>query len=296
MKIAWFTPFSKKSAIGRVGKSICECFSKQGEVTIFVPDQDDMIETSIDVQYISDDIVENGIQGYDYCIYNMGNYYAFHGRIYEVLKRHPGIVIFHDQTMLDFWIAYFYNLYGANAFDKFTELLRRYEGNIDQEECYAAFNGCRRAEYPLLQPFLENAIGVFSHSISFCGKVSTYFNGKIGYSYLPCEIIKIPNKIGKIHEIKHLIDNAHYDGKKVCISNGMVQETKLIDVIQNVFLNSPKLQDKFLYLVIGSYDGVYGETIAKKADCSLQGCMKMMGYQPYDCMSYAISRVCLKQI
>lgn len=288
MKIAWFTPFSKKSAIGKVGKTICECFAKQGEVTIFAPDSEDLIETPIDVQYISEDIIKNGVKGYDYCIYNMGNYYAFHGRIYEVLKRHPGIVIFHDQTMLDFWISYFNIVDGANAFERFTDFLQRYEGDLDRDECYAAFNGYRREEYPLLAPFLENAKGVFSHSQSFCDKLSTCYNGKIGYSYLPCDEIELPSEISEIHEIERLIEDAHKEGKKVCVSNGMVQETKLIDVIQDALLNNKTIQDNYLYLVIGSYDGKYGEKIAKNADSKLQGCMKMMGYQTYDVMVYAL--------
>ena len=49
MKIAWVTPFSNKSAIGMVGREICEELSKECDIDIWAFETEDLIETSVNV-------------------------------------------------------------------------------------------------------------------------------------------------------------------------------------------------------------------------------------------------------
>ena len=49
MKIAWFTPFVKTSAIGKVSAQICEELSRHHAVEIWTPHREDLQETSVPV-------------------------------------------------------------------------------------------------------------------------------------------------------------------------------------------------------------------------------------------------------
>ena len=50
MKIAWFTPFVKTSAIGKVSAQICEELSRHHAVEIWTPHREDLKETSVPVR------------------------------------------------------------------------------------------------------------------------------------------------------------------------------------------------------------------------------------------------------
>ncbi len=109
MKIAWFTPFGIKSAIGAYSKHAAEALAQyEGAVVdLFVEKQDKMHETTLRKIFFKDyEDVEDLLPSYDAVIYNMGNYAPFHAAIYDVLLAYPGIVISHDVSMAEFMLGY----------------------------------------------------------------------------------------------------------------------------------------------------------------------------------------------
>ncbi len=73
MKIAWFTPFHTKSAIGQVGRLVCEELQKTAEVDIWTFNRDNVIQTSVPVMYFASRQFDSSKrQKCDYIVYNMG--------------------------------------------------------------------------------------------------------------------------------------------------------------------------------------------------------------------------------
>ena len=116
MKIAWFTPVDKRSAIGKVSLTICERLSKDHLVDIWGYEKENILETDLNIiAYDPSALDVKALKRYDYIVYNMGNYAGYHWAIYEVMLRVPGIVILHDRTMHSFFKQYCGIKYGAGS-------------------------------------------------------------------------------------------------------------------------------------------------------------------------------------
>ena len=55
MKIAWFTPFTRKSAIGKISALICEELAKNHEVEVWTQHREELIATTVHVVAIAQD-------------------------------------------------------------------------------------------------------------------------------------------------------------------------------------------------------------------------------------------------
>jgi len=109
MKIAWFTPFSTKSAIGKYSQIITEELAKTCEVDLWISDTAELLDTTLRViLFSSEGNYQESLLAYDYVIYNLGNYLDFHKHIYNISCQHPGLVILHDFVMQHFFVGYHY--------------------------------------------------------------------------------------------------------------------------------------------------------------------------------------------
>ena len=300
MKIAWFTPFTKKSAIGMISKQIAEELSKQHmSVDIWCDVDKDIIETSVNIiHYSADTININVLDTYDFTIYNLGNYLTYHYNIYRVMKKHKGIVIFHDQTMGSFWWQLFFNRISLNEdILDYQDEYRLIFGNLLEYKNYTFSEflaNCRFdfEKMPIemsLRPFLKYATGIFTHAMFFLDSLKDISNIPMEFSYLPCSEVmnrEINNEMD--NQVKLIMQNAKKEKRKIIVSNGIVQSVKRIDKIVSVLLQESWLQSKICYIVIGSYSGSYGEMLENYSKNELQGCLFMMGYQDYDTMFYVI--------
>lgn len=297
MKIAWFTPFSCKSAIGMVSRDICEKLSEKEEVDIWTHDTSDIISTKLKVNSFSagDDL--SVLKEYDHIIYNMGNFAGNHRDIYDVSQRYSGIVILHDQTMSGFWGQYYtFPEYGGDAaagFSPYIELFRSSYGQAAAEYAetayksghYPVFTYGDMGKFHLIEPTIKNALGVFTHAGFFCNEIKKCYNGPVGYSYLPC---KHSETAECDHEIFDVIRQAKNSGRKIIVSNGMVHPVKQIDKVADVLANDSDIAENIVYIVIGEYGGEYGGKLKGLSENELNGCLYLMGYQPYDIMNHVL--------
>lgn len=299
MRIAWFTPFAKGSAIGEVGKQICEELSKSITVDIWTNNNNDIIETGVNIITFKHDDNLSKLLNYDFIIYNFGNFAGYHREIYDVSRRYPGIVICHDQTMSSFFGQYYtFSEFGGDnsesGYKAYAEFLNKYCGKAASEEMYKGksldyfpiYEYGELKKIHLLEPVLENSLGLFSHAEFFCGKVKSFYNRPMSFSYLPCKIEE--KAVCRDKRIGEIISSAKKQNKRILVSNGIVHPVKQIDKIAEVLKNNPKLAQKTIYIVIGSYGGDYGKELEALAENELKGCLFMLGYQPYDVMNYAI--------
>ena len=299
MRIAWFTPFAQNSAIGMVSKQICEEIVKTSDVDIWVPQTEGRILTNVNVIEFhgKKDLIK--LNAYDFIIYNIANFAGFHREIYDVALQYPGIIIFHDQTMNNFFGQYyvFPEFGGDNSeagYAAYASFLEKYCGDAVVEDLH---KGIRDGFFPiyeygmipdyhLLEPVLENAKGVFTHARFFCDEIKKIYNYPVSFSYLPCSRENQTECNDKV--ICEIVENARKNNKKILLSNGIVHHVKQIDKVVDVLLDDVELSQHLVYIVIGSYGGEYGDRLAEISKGKLKNCLFMMNYQPYEVMNYAL--------
>src|SRR5436309_1018828 len=102
MKIAWFTPLGRRSAIGQYSACILDELVRTEQVVVYVSDTDHAtacwpVQAELVFLRRTDRTrLLRALSTYDCVVYNMGNHVGYHGSIYETFLKHPGIVILHD--------------------------------------------------------------------------------------------------------------------------------------------------------------------------------------------------------
>src|SRR5262249_41450726 len=100
MTIAWFTPFSTRSAIGEFSLHVAERLADHAHVEIWTQDTERLRQTDLNVIGFSSASQElELLETRDVLVYNMGDHLPFHGHIHAVSQRYPGIVILHDRVL-----------------------------------------------------------------------------------------------------------------------------------------------------------------------------------------------------
>lgn len=298
MKIAWFTPFTKTSAIGKVGAQVCEALSRSHQVEIWTHHTEDLIATNVPVVHFDADFSPDALKGYDCIIYNLGNFAGFHREIMDVAQWIPGIVLLHDRTMNSFWGQYTcIPEFGgrANGFVDYQELLGQFAGeaakNAAQDALdlgiYPFYEQKPLSGYSLLEPCLAGAKGVFTHSAQFAEELRNITNLPVDYAYLPCPL---PDMVAEEFPVlSPILQKARAEGRKVLVSTGIVHPIKRIDKVTQVLEQHSELAKKICYLVIGSCGGDYGEQLQAQAAGELNGCLHLLGYQPDAVMNAALT-------
>lgn len=292
MKIAWFTPFVKTSAIGKISALICEELSRGHEVHVWTSDQEELHEVSVPVRTFSPGFSGTELAEYDEVIYNLGNFARFHKDIYDISQKIPGIVILHDQTMADYWGECFFSPeYGGGGdagISLYQNIARRCYGVEADEAIYSEQGLVHPAltGYSFLEPTIQGAKGIFTHASFFAKRLRSITNLPVEYSYLPC---RIPGEADRRESgLTELIRAARTEKRKIAVSTGRVYPTKQIDVLVQILLDDPALARKICYLVVGGYDGEYGEKLKMLSEGELKGCLHMLGYQPDEAMEEAL--------
>ncbi len=98
MRIAWFTPFSVKSAIGRYSQSILRQLLQHADVDLWLTSKEEALRTEAPIIEYKEagNVSEEVLATYDAVVYNIGDYLPFHIEIYRLSQRVPGIVVLHD--------------------------------------------------------------------------------------------------------------------------------------------------------------------------------------------------------
>jgi len=175
MRIAWFTPFAPKSAIGDFSEAVVAALSAGDDVTIYHPDTPEHGPPRISalpcrtVPADPDGMFLESLAAYDLLVYNLGNYLAYHLPIYQTALRRPGILILHDLVMRGFFSQYFEHRRDATGYASF---LARSHGRAAEDyaldlqfgRTLETLDDPERLAHPLFQPALRGALGAIVHS------------------------------------------------------------------------------------------------------------------------------------
>jgi len=193
MKIAWFTPFSKKSAIGRCSRGIVEALAKFSQVDVMCFDTDEIHSTDVRVRTFtaSANVTDAILAEYEIVVYNFGNYLPFHRGIYEVSLRCRGIAILHDFVMHHFFAGYY--LDHLKVPREYERALERLYGEAGRSTAGLSLSPSgpriwetdQVADFPMFEGVIGNAEGVVTHSDFFRKRVEEVFGGPIQKLSLP---------------------------------------------------------------------------------------------------------------
>ncbi|MEZ5399829.1 MAG: glycosyltransferase family 4 protein [Bryobacteraceae bacterium] len=230
MKIAWFTPFSANSAIGRSGRYVAECLASRADVEIFCFDKDETHSTAVPVRKFAShrDVTEQTLAGYDFAVYNFGNYLPYHGDLFEVSRRVPGVCVLHDYVLHHFFAGYYLEKSRDQA--GYVAVMTRLYGDAGRAaaERSVSSRGPRVWEtdevvdFPMFEPAIAGARGVVTHSRFFRDRVEQAWAVPVIHLPLPYRIEGDPGRLTR----QQL---GIPEGKTLVVTIGHVNPNKRVD-------------------------------------------------------------------
>jgi SAM-dependent methyltransferase/glycosyltransferase involved in cell wall biosynthesis len=110
MRLAYFSPLNPQpSGISDYSEELLPYLAAQAEITLFVdgfePSNRAIRDRFAYHDYRRDPSVLKTLGGYDAIVYHMGNDHRYHAGMLEVAREHPGIIVFHDFALQDFFLG-----------------------------------------------------------------------------------------------------------------------------------------------------------------------------------------------
>ncbi|MFB3893955.1 MAG: glycosyltransferase family 4 protein [Phycisphaerae bacterium] len=282
MRVAWFTPFTRHSAIGRCSQVIARELARFCEVDIWAAEPHaDLLATELTVRGFGLDHPFRQAHEYDQIVYNLGNHMGNHRDIYYACQQSPGIVVLHDFVMHHFFAGYCrwikYNSEG------YLTIMEASYGRRGRDIALATLAGERSdvwnsdevGQYPLFEPALTGARGVVTHSRFHARHVERVFIG-------PQCTVPLPLAPHDEHPApRESLDLPA--GKAVLLTVGDVNPNKRIDKVIEALGADKDLASRVLYVVIGSVDRKYATYLRQLIRrCRLDKGVRLLGRQPDD--------------
>jgi glycosyltransferase involved in cell wall biosynthesis len=286
MRIAWFTPLCKASAIGRFGTTIVAALAKIPgcEVEIWTHQRENLHATAQKVRHFNaKDVSAKDLAKFDYLVYNLGNYLPYHLPIFEISQRQPGVVILHDYCMHHFFAGYYLSHIGSA--EKYLAHLEDLYGPEARTKAARGLKGKRPLHeaddvvaYPFWEACLSRAKAIVVHSDFGADLVRAR-------SQLPVTAPSLPHlHYGKLEEGIPAINRGAVgdDGKIHLLSLGHVNPNKRIHVVLEALSKLPELKNAVRYHVIGPMDHqAYKKTLHDlTARYGLESTVEFLGFQP----------------
>lgn len=295
MRIAWFTPFSPRSAIGHYSAAILAELATGHRVTVFSPAGSgaDLPRSTahplVPLPDLPTPALLAALSEFDAVVYNMGNYPPYHLHIYETAVRFPGVVVLHDLVMRDFFLDYAMRVTGQP--DLFPALLGYAHGpdaeghgrDVVRGRVTEQINDPRRLVWPLFLPSLRGAVGAVVHS--------AYAHRRV------CEAVSLPVAqlnfplFGPARELASATRAPAPSGGPVrLLTFGMLNPNKLIHTTIEAIGQSRTLRARVRFEVIGGGEDGYkaglNEVIRRHR---LEKVVDLAGWQPDDRLRSALA-------
>jgi glycosyltransferase involved in cell wall biosynthesis len=257
MRIAWFTPFSTRSAIGEFSRHITDVLSEHAEVELWTQDTPPLHPTDLRVIGFSSESPDlELLQQRDAIVYNMGDHLPFHGHIHAVSQRYPGIVIMHDRVLHHLFAGLW--LMGSEpARQTYVDRMETFYGRRGGDMARASLLGERQPvwesdeevlEYPLYEEALMHAIGTITHSEDQARDVRKRWLGPVRSLHLPCyaEVLQRTAALPTL--------DARPNDRVRLLSVGHVNPNKQTHRVVEILAADPELAARVHYTIVGPTD------------------------------------------
>jgi 2-polyprenyl-3-methyl-5-hydroxy-6-metoxy-1,4-benzoquinol methylase/glycosyltransferase involved in cell wall biosynthesis len=173
MRLAFFSPLNpQKSGISDYSEELLPHLDGRARIDLFVdgfrPANEALLKSFPCFDYKRDPGVLRRLSEYDAVLYHMGNDPRYHAGIYQCMREHPGIVVFHDFA---FQFFFFYLAYERGRMDIYLEELEACHGVGARAQAEAALSeGLKPTQlaeplaFPLNRRLAQTAEAIIVHS------------------------------------------------------------------------------------------------------------------------------------
>jgi 2-polyprenyl-3-methyl-5-hydroxy-6-metoxy-1,4-benzoquinol methylase/glycosyltransferase involved in cell wall biosynthesis len=110
MKLAYFSPFNPQpSGISDYSEELLPYLAAHADIDLFVdgfqPTNEDLSARFESFDYQHKPAVIDRLREYDAIVYHLGNDHRYHIGIVSVMRQHPGVTVFHDFALQDFFLG-----------------------------------------------------------------------------------------------------------------------------------------------------------------------------------------------
>lgn len=110
MRVAYFSPLNPQpSGISDYSEELLPYLAKGAEITLFVdgfqPTNKSLLARFECINYHREPDLGKRLSQHDAIVYHLGNDHRYHAGIVDALRKHPGITVFHDLGLQDFFLG-----------------------------------------------------------------------------------------------------------------------------------------------------------------------------------------------
>lgn len=110
MRLAYFSPLNPQpSGISDYSEELLPHLVRRAEIDLFVdgftPSNPEVRAGSRVFDYRRDPATLKRLDEYDAIVYHVGNDHRYHARMLDVMRAHPGVAVFHDFALQDFYLG-----------------------------------------------------------------------------------------------------------------------------------------------------------------------------------------------
>src|SRR5262245_13017582 len=251
MKIAWVTPYSTKSGIGRFSRSVSDGLSRAGHaVTIVRSEVAEVLDSSKPLPSLEtvrwDDVwcAPDFWRPFDAVVYNVGDNYPFHAGAVELLERFPGVVVFHDYFLV-------YLFLGWREATRARALGDRILDDIYRHGTAVAFRTQREVigweshaseHFPLTEWIGRSAYGAVAHSGFYAERVGRCCSGPVLVTPLAYDGLADYSPLSERHPRRDV----------TLLTVGLVNQNKRVESVISAIAGSDLLRESCRYHVVGA--------------------------------------------
>lgn len=285
MRVAWFTPYSTRSAIGEFSQHVTAALATLADVELWTPTALDPRPSEVPVIQFGGAGAEAAREpgGYDHVIYNIGNYWPFHADIHAVMERHPGTVILHDRV-LHHLFAEIWRREPQGLGTGYVKRMQTYHGEAGARVASEFLAGARApvwesdaevARYPLDAAALQGALGAVTHSSEHAASLRRRWLGPVCALFLPSyvAVLEAAAATGTPRPSPR-------EGRLQLTSLGHVTPNKHAERVVRMLAEDPELASRVHYTIVGPYeeDSAYVAELRAAVESSPQLNVELVGW------------------
>jgi glycosyltransferase involved in cell wall biosynthesis len=248
MRIAWVTPLSQRSAIGRVSAAACRMLAEQGHDLTIVRSEhrqsasESAHETSLPVHWWHDTEPEELARTSDAIVLNIGDNFGFHAGIFRYLPAEPCLGIFHDfflYSLFNDWLAQ-----QPNADQLHNWIIRTHYGDGVSDLAENA----RRGEVSLAE--IADKFPMTEWIGAQCGAAivhAEFYRRRVEVVPGPVRTLKLSQEPRNVDPLPPRAD----DGEVVILTVGVINPNKRADLILEAIGSSSRLRSRCRYCLVG---------------------------------------------
>ncbi len=281
MKVAWYTPYSKYSAIGAFSREVIPALQANGhQVTAVRSEKPNSLVSKTEAVHVcpveyahSFDVhVEDHLAKFDLVIYNLGNHFANHYYAIKHQMRVPGVTILHDYMLHHL----LYEWCSEDDTRSYHQVLSEEAGEIAlvdfqeaaEKDIQKDWYMSAATKHPVLRFAAANTLGVITHANFY--KESTQ-------SQLHCPVTTIPLAYPQSIE-RELPSPTMPSGKLRLLTVGDVNINKRCESVIKALASHPSLASRWQYRIAGGITKSYAEYLSQLAKAGVaQVDLKLLG-------------------